>query len=129
MLGRDNISCDRCTSGVRTRTIINILSHHFFGTGKILVETPVDRQKKGLGVSDWNGYASVLEKKFAYVNTQFHTDPKLDILNIPENMFEQYDFVICSDVLEHVLQPVSKAFDNLYKLLKHVSAQCILYRS
>lgn len=118
LLARDNISCIHCTSGVRTRTIINVLSHHFFGKNKILTNFPIDKEKKGLGVSDWDGYAKILQEKFSYINTQFHTEPKLDILNIPENFLGQYDFVICSDVLEHVLQPISKAFDNLYNLLK-----------
>lgn len=117
-LGRDNITCTECTSGVRTRTIINILSYHFFKKGKLLPEFPVEKSITGIGVSDWVGYAKSLEKKFSYVNTQYHSEPKLDILNIPQSMKEQFDFVICSDVLEHVFQPVSKAFDNLFSLLK-----------
>jgi SAM-dependent methyltransferase len=34
-------------------------------------------------------------------------------------MYESADFVVSSDVFEHVPPPVEKAFENLYKILKN----------
>ncbi|MGH6610978.1 MAG: class I SAM-dependent methyltransferase, partial [Burkholderiaceae bacterium] len=70
-------------------------------------------------ISDSCTYASMLEKKFDYRNTFLHTDPVLDLsLPIPEALRGTLDFVVCSDVMEHVQPPVLSAFSNLRSLLK-----------
>ena len=69
-------------------------------------------------MSDWEGYAKPLAEKFNYTNTFYHTEPKLDIVNIESHVLEKYDFLISSDVFEHIPPPVSIAFDNTLRLLK-----------
>ena len=75
------------------------------------------------GVSDWTNFKKYLAPKIGYVNTQF--DPALgqDVLSLditapPAHLQNTADLVICSDVLEHVLAPVQRAFDGLGKLLR-----------
>ena len=56
--------------------------------------------------------------KFDYTNTFYHQAPRLDINHPAPNDFGRYDFIISSEVMEHVPQPVEKAFENLYRMLK-----------
>jgi SAM-dependent methyltransferase len=62
-------------------------------------------------------YADRLAKKIGYTNTFLHKEPRLDIMNPGEDQLNRYDFVISSDVLEHVPPPVALAFSNTLKLL------------
>ena len=62
---------------------------------------------------------SKLAEKFDYQNTYYHEEPRLDIAAAgiaPEFMGK--DFIISSEVLEHVTPPVSRAFENVRKMLK-----------
>jgi SAM-dependent methyltransferase len=72
----------------------------------------------GIGLSDAEAYASRLAARLSYRNTFFHTDPKLDIAAAPAELAARYDFIIASDVFEHVAPPVSRAFANARRLLK-----------
>ena len=69
-------------------------------------------------MSDWSGYATRLAETFDYTNTFLDEEPSLDIMSPSKEYLECYDFVICSEVLEHVPPPVSRAFTNLRRLLK-----------
>jgi hypothetical protein len=44
--------------------------------------------------------------------------PQLDLKSDLTNLSEMFNFVTCSDVLEHVIPPVSIAFENLFKIIK-----------
>ncbi|MBD0330085.1 MAG: methyltransferase domain-containing protein [Thermoleophilia bacterium] len=68
-------------------------------------------------MSDWEGYAVRLRERFDYVNTFYHQEPRLDICDIEPRLEGRYDFVITSEVFEHVPPPVSTAFVNLRRLL------------
>jgi SAM-dependent methyltransferase len=59
-----------------------------------------------------------LAKKLGYTNTYFHTEPRLDIAAVPEQRAAEADFIIASDVFEHVAPPVARAFANARRLLK-----------
>ncbi len=83
-----------------------------------LNDFPVNKSISGIGMSDWDGYALPLAEKLDYQNTFYHQEPRLDITNIPERLVETLDFVISTDVFEHVLSPVSRAFTNTLRLLK-----------
>lgn len=115
---REKASCRHCGSNLRARGIIDVLSNQLFGNSIALVDFPVDKSIKGLGVSDWIGYADLLSLKFSYINTYFHKDPKFDILHIPSDEDNKYDFIIISEVLEHIDPPVDNGFINLHRLLK-----------
>jgi SAM-dependent methyltransferase len=117
-LDREVPSCLTCGSTLRFRSLIRVLSVELFGKSLALPDFPVDRTVKGIGMTDWEGYASGLAQKFDYRNTSCFHEPKLDITDVPSVFEGAFDFVICSDVFEHVVPPVSVAFENARKLLK-----------
>jgi SAM-dependent methyltransferase len=77
---------------------------------------------RGFGMSDPPELAQRLAEKFDYTNTFYHQPPRLDIADpTPEHLVEntaRYDFILSSEVLEHVSPPVERAFANLYRILK-----------
>lgn len=116
---REFQSCRNCGSSLRMRSLMLALSKELFGKELILSEFPINKKIKGIGLSDWCGYAKILEEKFSYTNTFYHTDPKLDITAISESLYGKYDFIISSDVYEHIpLYCLDSAFKNTRKLLK-----------
>ncbi len=136
---RELALCGNCGSNARFRGIIHVLAN-FFGDSdensllawprrvlaKILGKDEIrplkdwPRRKKlhGAGMSDWPGYANLLADKFSYENTFYDRPPHLDIQNPAPEQLGKYDFVISTDVFEHILQPVQQGFDNLLALLK-----------
>ena len=79
---------------------------------------PARQDLRGLGLSDWEGYAKRLVTKFDYTNTFLHSEPRLDIAEIDESLSRTFDFLISSEVFEHVDPPVERAFGNARRLLR-----------
>lgn len=117
-LRREEVSCTHCGSTVRMRAIIHVLSMELFGESLAIQDFPARPDIVGIGISDWDGYAIPLARKFRYKNTYYHKPPKLDITSTDPALEGMFDFIISSDVFEHVLPPVSIAFENARKLLK-----------
>ncbi len=69
-------------------------------------------------MSDWEPIVDGLADKFYFQNTFFHTSPKLDLLQLEPEYLTSYDFVIASEVFEHISPPVQPAFDGLARLLR-----------
>jgi SAM-dependent methyltransferase len=116
--GREAASCDYCHSTVRMRSIVHHVSLAIFGSSLALPDFPVRREIRGIGMSDWEEYARGLASRVTYTNTFYHQEPFLDITDVPESLVGSCDFVISTDVFEHVAPPVSKAFDGALRLLK-----------
>lgn len=117
-LGRETASCPSCNSSVRMRSLVYLLSIEFFGQPLALPDFPARPDITGIGLSDWEGYANPLSKKLSYKNTFYHKEPRLDITNVSPLLAGTLDFLIASDVFEHIPPPVSTAFENACKLLK-----------
>jgi len=119
-LQREVASCNGCGSTPRARAIIRALSLGLFNQNLILPNFPESRDLSGLGMSDWDGYAVRLAETFRYTNTYYHKEPKLDISSpeVPKYLEQSSDFIISSEVFEHVVPPVSQAFENTFKMLK-----------
>ncbi len=116
---RDRPSCVSCASPLRLRTVIHALSTELFGKSLRLSDFPESPHLKGLGLSDWEGYAEGLSRRLNYTNTFYDEPPQLDIAGeLEPDLIGNFDFVIASDVFEHVPPPVSEAFANLRRLLK-----------
>lgn len=116
---RETALCPKCGSNARFRGMMAALGDALRMPARVpLVRWPARPEVRGLGMSDWRGYADVLARKMAYVNTHFDQAPRLDILQPGPEWLGVHDFVLCTDVLEHVLAPVQKAFDHLLALLK-----------
>lgn len=112
-----------CYSSVRMRGIISCLSVSLFGESLAIDDFPERKDLIGIGLSDWETYASKLAEKFSYTNTYYHKEPMLDITNIRagdavDGREGVCDFLVSTDVFEHVTPPVSRAFENAYKMLK-----------
>jgi SAM-dependent methyltransferase len=117
-IDREVPSCSRCGSTARFRAIVHVLSVEVFGKSLVLPDFPERRDLKGIGMSDWDGYARLLSVKFDYQNTHYHIEPRLDIVAIDPSLEGRFDFVVASEVFEHVPPPVGRAFENAFRLLK-----------
>ena len=117
-LDRETPSCSSCGSNVRTRALLQALSMELFGASLTLPDFPCVKSSRGIGLSDSHQYADRLAAKFDYRNTFFDREPRFDIANPETGESGQYDFLIASEVLEHVAPPAGAAFQNAYRLLK-----------
>jgi len=117
-LNRETSSCGYCLSTPRFRSIIHALSVELFGQSLPIQEFPLRPDIEGIGFSDSSEYPRHLPTKLGYRNTWFHKEPRLDITSPSAREFGQFDFVLCSEVMEHIQQPVAPAFRNLFHLLK-----------
>jgi SAM-dependent methyltransferase len=117
-LKREEPSCPGCASTVRTRALIHVLSTELFGKSLAISDFPYRTDINGIGMSDQEGYASRLKDKLGYSNTYYHKEPVFDITEIDPALEGTLDFIISTDVFEHVEPPVAKAFENAQNLLK-----------
>jgi SAM-dependent methyltransferase len=115
---REYPSCPTCRSSGRLRAVVAALLERLVGEVMPLQHLPPRQQVRGLGMSDLSVYSTLLQEKFDYVNTFYHREPYLDITDPDPRLRSQFDFVICSDVMEHVPPPVETAFKNLRSLLR-----------
>lgn len=100
------------------RSVMYTFSMELFGKPLVLPEFPADNTISGLGMSDWEGYSKGLETKLAYTNTFYHTEPRLDITNLPDGATGKHRFLISSDVFEHIpVFALDDAFRNSRRLL------------
>jgi SAM-dependent methyltransferase len=117
-LPREEPTCS-CGSTVRFRWIVHALSVELFGESLPLPSFPEMRQIRGIGMSDCLSIAEPLHnEKFDYENTFYHREPRLDIMDESSGASESYDFIVSSEVFEHVPPPAQLAFNNLFRLLK-----------
>ena len=116
--GRESPNCEACHSTIRYRSLIHNLSLALFGKSIVLANFPTNRRIRGVGMSDWDGLALPLAQKLDYTRTYYDKEPQLDLKNLAAGQRGCYDFVLCSEVLEHVEPPVGPAFQGLADLLK-----------
>ena len=117
-LGRETPSCPSCRSTVRMRGIVHLLSMELFGESLPLSRFPAKPDIVGIGLSDWEAYAVPLARRLGYRNTYYHQEPRLDITAIDPALEGTLDFLISTDVFEHIAPPVGVAFENCFRLLK-----------
>lgn len=118
---RELLNCSNCGSCARFRGIVNALQQFVLGSdqrGPLASEIP-RKDISGIGMSDSLGYAEHFERLFSYTNTYYHTEPFLDVSSAESaTHYQNLDFVVSSDVLEHVEAPISSAFRNIWSMLK-----------
>ena len=117
-ISREADSCSSCHSSVRMRAIVHLVSVALFGKSLALPDFPRRPDLRGVGLSDWDVYARGFASKLSYTNTYYHQEPLLDITRVPDSMAGTCDFLVSSDVFEHVTPPVSAAFEGAFRLLK-----------
>jgi len=117
-LERERPTCDACGSNVRFRAMAHLVVSELTGAPAVVHELPLHRDLTGIGLSDDRCYAEPLARRFDYRNTWFHAEPRLDIANTPAEFDGRFDFIVASDVFEHVVPPVGRAFANARRMLK-----------
>lgn len=117
-LGRETPSCWYCESTVRVRAVVDILSTRLLGESLPLNAFPRRKDLVGIGLSDSHHYATGLKRSFRYRNTFLHRRPRFDLLDPPPEMLGTLDFLVASEVLEHVQPPVCRAFVAARRLMK-----------
>jgi SAM-dependent methyltransferase len=103
---------------MRVRALIALLSEELLGLPMTLAEFPVLKGIRGIGMSDSPELAERLAHKLDYTNTFYHQAPRFDVTKPDPNDFGRYDFILSSEVMEHVPPPMEDAFANLFRLLK-----------
>ena len=117
MLSRESLSCRKCRSSLRRRSVVNSISLCLFGKALKVKEFPND-SRKGVGISDDDRVSKRLGEALNYHNTFYHKEPLLDIQNIEVGQEETIDYIVCSEVLEHVVPPIEDALNGIFNLLK-----------
>jgi SAM-dependent methyltransferase len=107
-----------CGSNVRARALIHLLSLEILDRSVVLVDFPKLKSVRGIGMSDQECYAAILTEKFDYTNTFYDREPRLDFTVCHPEFHGTYDFVLSSDVLEHIEPPVERALGEAFKLLR-----------
>lgn len=115
---RENKDCPECGSSMRVRSLIALLSNEIFGTLLALPEFPVLKGIRAIGMSDSAALAARLSEKFDYTNTFYDRAPLFDATRLDPADEARYDFILSSEVLEHVPPPVEHAFAALHRALK-----------
>jgi hypothetical protein len=110
-------SCGECQSNVRMRWLVHRLSLELFDRSILLPEFPCEKTIIGLGLTDPEPIAAGLARRLTYLNTYLTNEPRLNIRFDPSPLGE-LDFLIASEVFEHVEPPVIEAFHNSARLLK-----------
>ncbi len=120
VIHRELLQCDTCGSTPRFRGVIHAFQKYVYGDTSIPLDQMAPRPElHGIGMSDWGRYASELGRIGSYRNTFYHQEPHLDVTS-PESAgrYRNLDYVISSDVLEHVHRPVIASFSNIVDMLR-----------
>jgi SAM-dependent methyltransferase len=78
----------------------------------------IDLSRVGLGIGDDWKVARALYQKFMYTNSYLDKFPIVDLLDPPSASIEKFEFITCSDVLEHTPPPRKTPIANIYRMLK-----------
>lgn len=114
---REITVCEHCGSTPRFCGLALAINRVVWGdTGVPLRERPRG-DVTAIGISDDPNLAGVLGRKLAYVNTWFHQEPQLDICS-PDLRYADLGLIVCSDVIEHTLEPPVVPLTNLYAMLR-----------
>ncbi len=114
----EGFECASCGCTWRDRVVAAVVLLELrVGLFPLSVLTP-DYSRVGVGIADAQCVAGALGARFDYVNGHLHRYPRLDLLNIPDDLVNCAEFVTCSEVLEHVEPPADQALAGLAALLR-----------
>ena len=111
-------NCKNCNSTVRWRSVAAITSILLSGRAVPLPMLPPRPEVTAFGMSCPRIFNDMFSDKVNLWNTFYDKEPCFDITKLEEPYPDPFDLAISVEILEHVPPPVSKAFENLYKILK-----------
>jgi SAM-dependent methyltransferase len=117
-LTREAANCPHCGCSMRVRALVALLSWEVFGIELTLPEFPVIKGIQGIGMTDSPSLAARLAEKFNYTNTFYHQAPFFDVTKPNPADEGRYDFILSSEVMEHVPPPVERGFETLCRMLQ-----------
>lgn len=115
-LGRETPNCPTCSSSARLRAMARSLALAVTGEPCLLQDLP--GSLRGIGLSDQQLMSRHLARHLDYHNTFFHQEPLVDVTSPAPTRLGSVDFLLSSDVFEHVLPPVQAAFDGAFAMLR-----------
>ena len=109
---REGLNCPKCGLNARHRSVLLVIQ-------LLLLKKKVRGKFQIVGVSDGASMQGAFTRKFPskYLNFEYHTEPRLDVSDVPVSFESIAQIVTCSEVLEHVEPPVALAFKGLNLLL------------
>jgi SAM-dependent methyltransferase len=117
-LDREGSGCKKCKITLRNRAQIlgvmqalRIRNCEFSGVEE-------DWSRIGLGIGDDLSVAKLLPQKFFYTNSHIDRFPTLNLLTRNFDLHGSFEFISCSDVLEHIAGDPMPAIQELFDLLK-----------
>jgi SAM-dependent methyltransferase len=116
--GRETPGCEKCGSSVRLRSLVSAITSELCGQSVPLPDLPRLKSLRALGMSDPPALAEPLAAAFNYTNTFYHQEPRFDVVAMDDRHLGQFDFIVTSEVLEHVPPPIEQAFTTIYRMLK-----------
>ena len=118
LLHRELVVCSNCGSNARFRGIFHAVQKFIIGDADPKGDAERLKCLTGIGFSDSPVYANKLAAMFDYTNTFYHQTPRIDIMQRDSLPAAACDFIVCSDVFEHVVGDLDLAFANLRHALK-----------
>jgi SAM-dependent methyltransferase len=117
---RELTACSGCNSNARFRGVVKAIQRFILSDSVAPLRQEGEKKTiSGIGMSDSLSYATELERIFNYRNTFYHMEPYLDVTNATSAAsYRDLDFVISSEVLEHVRAPVTASLKNIFDILK-----------
>jgi len=98
----ESVVCDGCQCTKRCEAVARaILTSLGYPPNATLESIAPDLSRIGLGISDDWRLALRLANRFDYTNSFLHRYPFLDLAHPPDLCKEFFEFIVCSDVLEH----------------------------
>jgi hypothetical protein len=88
------------------------------GSVASVAAAPKDWSRIGIGLDEHESIFATFPTRWRFINTHLEGFPRLDLRSLEPTQRGSAEFVICSDVLEHVLPPASDAAVGLRELLK-----------
>jgi len=118
-ISTEEVGCESCGSTWRAQQICRAVLAGLGYPDQINILTiNSDMSRVGLGISDDWRLARALSPLFAYTNSFLHQFPVVDICSPPQEAIGKFEFISCSDVLEHTPPPRNAALMGLYQMLK-----------
>ena len=112
------MTCRGCSATWRHRAVALALTAGLGLRMAPLAGLEPDRSRRGLGLSDAMPLAGVLSSRFQYVNSYYDEFPRVDLTAVSDDLRGAFEFVTCSDVLEHVPPPADLALRGLADLVR-----------